>query len=267
MKAVYLLSLPVCLLAAASVKAQLTETVANEQISLWYTHLTELNQSQPIEAMSTADRFTGLPVYQLAGVHFITGKDGLNFSQPNSSDFIDPSLDYCSRLNFKISSCASGLFNRACPYNDKLYDRCCDRAYTYTAASCTYPRTLSDDICGGKHRCYCNSSAFPFTSCNTPQIKGESCSDDTQTRYRSCVCPNNNYGQWGCKEYYATPCGHICKTPYPDNCHNRVSVSLPNNSSCSSHFYDCNSKCERWTCNAGYTDISSCLWMRCWVKF
>ena len=190
----------------------------------------------------------GLPYrtnYQTAGVYFITGNKDMDFNNEDAknNDFSDPTGDNCKRLGYSITSCASGLFNRACPYNDKLYDRCCDAIYKYTAAQCSSPKRLSSDSCGGKYRCYCDTAAYPYPACNSPQIKGNSCSDDTGTRYATCVCPNANNGQWGCKEYYAAPCNNICKTPYPDNCHNRTSVQTPYG--CETYFSDCKSKCQK----------------------
>ena len=209
----------------------------------------------------------------------------MNFgSTANNNDFGDPTGDYCKRLGYTITSCASGLFNSSCPYNDKIYDRCCATTYTYTASTCTSPRTLSSDTCGGKHRCYCNTATYPYTTCNDPQIKGSACTDDSGTRYATCTCPTSNTGQWGCKENYAAPCSSVCKTPYtdcchlktsvqtpygcekyfdccsskcekayPDNCRNRTAVisSCPDNAECSS-FSDCKSKVQSWNCESGY---------------
>ena len=92
------------------------------------------------------------------------------------------------------------------------------------------------------------------------------CSDDNGTRYAACVCPEDNNGPWGCKEYYPAPCASVCKTPYPDNCHKREDVALPQNSYCSEHYDDCASKCRSWVCKSGYTNISDCAWMKCWIK-
>ncbi len=234
-----------------------------------YTHFVRTSLNQTFEPLSRAGFSLSLPnrsSFQTAGVYFITGNEGLTFENVKNQDFDDPSKDYCQKLGFNITSCASGLFNRACPYNDTFYDRCCDKAYIYTPASCSSPRTLSSESCGGKYRCYCDTKTYPYPACDSPQIKGSSCTDDTGTRYTTCVCPNSNNGPWGCQEYYPAPCNNVCKTPYPDNCHNRQSVSLPANSYCSKTFDDCDSKCESWVCKSGYTNISNCPWMRCWVK-
>ena len=265
MKAVLGLSCAVCL-TAAPVNAGSVEDDFSGKFLLSDTSLIDTNQSQSLEAVSTADGDFRLPSYKLAAVHFIVGDQGLTFNDFGKQNFDDPSNDYCQRLGFAVSSCASGLFNRACPYNDKIYDKCCDAAYIYTPASCSSPRTLSADVCGGKHRCYCDTAQYPFASCDAPRIKGEACSDDNGTRYAACVCPEDNNGPWGCKEYYPAPCASVCKTPYPDNCHKREDVALPQNSYCSEHYDDCASKCRSWVCKSGYTNISDCAWMKCWIK-
>ena len=265
MKAVLGLGCAVCL-TAAPVNAGSVEYDFSGKFLLSDTSLIDTNQSQSLEAVSTADGDFRLPSYKLAAVHFIVGDQGLTFNDFGKQNFDDPSNDYCQRLGFAVSSCASGLFNRACPYNDKIYDKCCDAAYIYTPASCSSPRTLSTDVCGGKHRCYCDTAQYPFASCDAPRIKGEACSDDNGTRYAACVCPEDNNGPWGCKEYYPAPCASVCKTPYPDNCHKREDVALPQNSYCSEHYDDCASKCRSWVCKSGYTNISDCAWMKCWIK-
>ena len=206
--------------------------------------LIDTNQSQSLEAVSTADGDFRLPSYKLAGVYFITGSNGQTFdNEAKDNDFTDPTGDNCKRLGFAVTSCASGLFNRACPYNDRIYDKCCEASYTYEASNCPAPRKLSSETCGGKHRCYCDTAQYPFASCNDPQIKGNACTDDSGTRYATCVCPNPNNGQWGCKEYYTSPCNSVCKTPYADCCHLKTSVQTPYG--CEKTYDCCSSKCEK----------------------
>ena len=247
--------------------------------------LIDTNQSQSLETVSTADGNLRLPSYKLAGVYFITGSNGQTFdNEAKDNDFTDPTGDNCKRLGFAVTSCASGLFNRACPYNDRIYDKCCEASYTYEASNCPAPRKLSSETCGGKHRCYCDTAQYPFASCNDPQIKGNACTDDGGTRYATCVCPNPNNGQWGCKEYYTSPCNSVCKTPYTDCCHLKTSVQTPygcektydccsskcekaysdncrnrnaviakcpDNATCT-YFADCKSKVQSWSCKSGY---------------
>ncbi|MFR4115171.1 MAG: hypothetical protein ACLT2E_09015 [Alphaproteobacteria bacterium] len=206
--------------------------------------LIDTNQSQSLEAVSTADGDFRLPSYKLAGVYFITGNNGQTFdNEAKDNDFTDPTGDNCKRLGFAVTSCASGLFNRACPYNDRIYDKCCEASYTYEASNCPAPRKLSSETCGGKHRCYCDTAQYPFASCSDPQIKGNACTDDGGTRYATCVCPNPVSTPYGCETYYAAPCGSVCKKAYADNCRNRTAVQTPYG--CEKFFADCSSKCEK----------------------
>ena len=206
--------------------------------------LIDTNQSQSLEAVSTADGILRLPSYKLAGVYFITGNNGQTFdNEAKDNDFTDPTGDNCKRLGFAVTSCASGLFNRACPYNDRIYDKCCEASYTYEASNCPAPRKLSSETCGGKHRCYCDTAQYPFASCSDPQIKGNACTDDGGTRYATCVCPNPVSTPYGCETYYAAPCGSVCKKAYADNCRNRTAVQTPYG--CEKSFDDCSSKCEK----------------------
>ena len=206
--------------------------------------LIDTNQSQSLEAVSTADGNLRLPSCKLAGVYFITGNNGQTFdNEAKDNDFTDPTGDNCKRLGFAVTSCASGLFNRACPYNDRIYDKCCEASYTYEASNCPAPRKLSSETCGGKHRCYCDTAQYPFASCSAPQIKGNACTDDGGTRYATCVCPNPVSTPYGCETYYAAPCGSVCKKAYADNCRNRTAVQTPYG--CEKSFADCSSKCEK----------------------
>ena len=243
MKAVLGLGCAVCL-TAAPVNAGSVEYDFSGKFLLSDTSLIDTNQSQSLEAVSTADGNLRLPSYKLAGVYFITGNNGQTFdNEAKDNDFTDPTGDNCKRLGFAVTSCASGLFNRACPYNDRIYDKCCEASYTYEASNCPAPRKLSSETCGGKHRCYCDTAQYPFASCNDPQIKGNACTDDGGTRYATCVCPNPVSTPYGCETYYAAPCGSVCKKAYADNCRNRTAVQTPYG--CEKYFADCSSKCEK----------------------
>ena len=70
--------------------------------------------------------------------------------------------------------------------------------------------------------CKCASN---LVSCPAGQVGvGDSCDG----KYVSCECPGGvDEGQYGCEEYYASPCENVCKKAYADNCHNRSSVSTP----------------------------------------
>ena len=208
--------------------------------------LIDTNQSQSLEAIPLTEQNNSLSSYKLAGVHFIvdaTKKQQVWGSSGLDNEFTDPTGDNCKRLGFAVTSCASGLFNRACPYNDRIYDKCCEASYTYEASNCPAPRKLSSETCGGKHRCYCDTAQYPFASCSDPQIKGNACTDDGGTRYATCVCPNPVSTPYGCETYYAAPCGSVCKKAYADNCRNRTAVQTPYG--CEKYFADCSSKCEK----------------------
>ena len=233
------------------VRANSVQEQSQEAVST-YVHFVRTCQNQTFEPLSGASLAIGLPNranYQTAGVHFIVSDQGTDFGNDDAknNDFSDPTGETCKNLGYTVTSCETGLFNQACPYNDKIYDRCCDVTYKYTSSQCSSPKKLSSDSCGGKYRCYCDTKTYPYASCNDPQIKGSSCTDDSGTRYATCVCPNSNNGQWGCKEYYASPCNSICKTPYTDCCHLKTSVATPYG--CEKYFDCCSSKCEK-----AYTD-------------
>ena len=90
-----------------------------------------------------------------------------------------------------------------CGYNSSYYDRCCNKAYNYTAANCNYPNYLSSDNCSGKHKCLCDRRLYPVTSCAAPEILADAndyCKETTYTTtgapvtttyYGGCKCPDN----------------------------------------------------------------------------
>ncbi len=218
-----------------------------------YTHLIETYQSQTFEPLSQTALFTEQSAsvssfVKEAKVHFITNdKDQVFSGIGGDMEFDDPTGKYCARYGFEVTSCASGLFNQACPYNDKIYDKCCEETYKYTASQCSAPKKLSSDACGGKYKCYCDTSTYPYASCDSPQIKGSACTDDSGTRYATCVCPTSVATPYGCETYYASPCNSVCQKAYADNCRNRTAVQTPYG--CEKYFSDCSSKCEK-----AYTD-------------
>jgi len=85
--------------------------------------------------------------------------------------------------------------------------------------------------------CKCASN---LVSCPAGQVGvGDSCDG----KYVSCECPGGvDEGQYGCEEYYASPCENVCKKAYADNCHNRSSVSTPYG--CAEYWPDCSGKCK-----------------------
>ncbi len=87
--------------------------------------LIDTNKSQSLEAVSTAEVDFRLNSNKLADVYFINGNNRHNFDyEDKDNDFTDPTGDNCKRLGFAVTSCASGLFNRACPFYDWIYDNC-----------------------------------------------------------------------------------------------------------------------------------------------
>ena len=213
-----------------------------------YTHFVRTSLNQTFEPLSGASLNEGLPYrtnYQTAGVHFIVSNQGADFGNDDAknNDFSDPAGETCKNLGYTVTSCETGLFNKACPYNDALYDRCCDVTYKYTSSQCSSPKKLSSDSCGGKYRCYCDITTYPYASCNSPQIKGNSCTDDSGTRYATCTCPGSVATPYGCETYYASPCNSVCQKAYADNCRNRTSVQTPYG--CETYFSDCKSKCQK----------------------
>ena len=213
-----------------------------------HNHFVRTSLNQTFESLSGASLAIGLPNranYQTAGIHFIVSNQGADFGNDDAknNDFSDPTGETCKNLGYTVTSCASGMFNKACPYNDKIYDRCCDATYKYTSSTCVSPKKLSSDTCGGKYRCYCDTATYPYATCNSPQIKGNSCTDDTGTRYATCTCPSGVATPYGCETYYASPCNSVCQKAYADNCRNRTSVQTPYG--CETYFSDCKSKCQK----------------------
>ena len=101
------------------------------------------------------------------------------------------------------------------------YESCvCKDMYLYNSSNCSYPRSVSGDSCGGQ--------------------------------YTDCVCPTGvDEGQFGCAEYYPSPCSSVCKAAYSDNCHIRSDdPNIALGYGCMKEWDDCSSKCER-----AYTDM------------
>ena len=148
--------------------------------------------------------------YKTASVCFL-GTDNCGdagFDSGNGDYKIDTEQQ-CKNEGFVRLNCSSlQEIDGACPYN------------TAYGKSCKCVETL--------------------ISCPTPQIgSGESC----EGKYVSCKCPAGVVeGQYGCKEYYTSPCETVCKKAYADNCHNRSSVSTPYG--CAEYWPDCSGKCK-----------------------
>lgn len=110
-----------------------------------------------------------------------------------------------------LVSCASNQVGQGASCGGR-YESCgCKPEYKYTSSNCSYPRSVSGASCGGQ--------------------------------YTGCDCPSGvNEGQYGCDEYYPSPCSSVCKSANADNCQNREAVSTPYG--CAEYWEDCLSKCK-----------------------
>ncbi len=110
----------------------------------------------------------------------------------------------------------------------------------YTKLNCNSVQTV-DGVCPYNPAYGLGCKCAPdLVSCTEEQTGvGESCDG----KYVSCKCPAGVVeGQYGCKEYYTSPCETVCKKAYADNCHNRSSVSTPYG--CAEYWPDCSGKCK-----------------------
>ena len=110
----------------------------------------------------------------------------------------------------------------------------------YTKLNCNSVQTV-DGVCPYNPAYGLGCKCAPdLVSCTEEQTGvGESCDG----KYVSCKCPAGVVeGQYGCEEYYASPCETVCKKAYADNCRNRIEVSHPYG--CESYYADCQAKCE-----------------------
>lgn len=171
----------------------------NSDFSLWYTDLIGKNKSQALE-LKPMDNITPMP--KLAKVHFIVD-DGNTLGFNNiEQDFDHDNVNRCKSLGFKLTgNCgANERASRYCPYDNGYYDQCCDLNFGYSKAECSYPNTISGNSCGGKFKCYCDRSLYPYTatSCPSPKIhNNDKCSEvvysngkaTTNVYYSDCLCP------------------------------------------------------------------------------
>ena len=119
-----------------------------------------------------------------------------------------------------LVSCASNQIGQGASCGGRYESCVCKDMYLYNSSNCSYPRSVSGDSCGGK--------------------------------YTDCVCPTGvDEGQYGCAEYYPSPCSSVCKVAYSDNCHIRSDdPNIALGYGCMKYYDDCSSKCER-----AYTDM------------
>ena len=165
-------------------------------------HFAELSEKTTLQLKNPS--FSLQKLQKLAKVHFI-----IDTSDKIGFDNIDQNFDHdnvnrCKNLGFKkTGSCgANEYISRRCPYDDSYFDTCCDKNFAYAKAECSYPNTISGNSCGGKFKCYCDRSLYPYTatSCPSPKLHNEDrCSDvtyvagapTTNVYYSDCVCPAN----------------------------------------------------------------------------
>ena len=155
----------------------------------------------------------------------------------------------------KLVSCASNQTGQGASCGGKYESCSCKGEYLYTSANCSYPRSVSGDSCGGKYTgCSC-PSGVSSGNYGCEEYYGSPCSGICKKAYGD-NCHNrtdNNSALYGCMKYY-NDCSTKCETPYKDNCRNRTEVisSCPANAVCS-YFSDCSSKISSWSCKSGYT--------------
>ena len=223
--------------------------------------------------------------------------EGFSKQNCNSVQTIDGVCPYNSAYGLGCK-CASNLVS--CPTGQVGVGEACNGQYAScqcdpALVACSSKEVGQGASCGGKYQsCVCKSEyIYNSSNCSYPRsVSGDSCGG----KYTDCVCPTGvDEGQYGCEEYYPSPCSSVCKVAYSDNCHIRsddpnialgygcmkewddcsskceraytdmcrertaVISDCPANATCS-YFSDCSSKCSAWSCNSGYKqEGSSCV--------
>ena len=195
----------VCALFLAGFYAADAGALVYSNPSSWYADLIGKSQNQIFESkplsLPEARNISPLPKY--AKVHFIVDtNDKLGFDNIEQS-FDHDNVNRCETLGFnKTGACgANERVSRYCPYDNSYYDQCCDLNFGYAKAECSYPNTISGNSCGGKFKCYCDRSIYPYTatSCPSPKIHNEDkCAEvtysagkaTTSVYYSDCLCPS-----------------------------------------------------------------------------
>ena len=300
----------------------LTPVSSDNNAILEYTHT---YTPVPEPASSFADMSRS---YQTAGICFLGVGDcdpNVGFASSGSSsggndDYTVNTTSQCLNEGFVRQNCNSvQTIDGVCPYNsayglgckcvsnlvscpagqvgvgescDEMYASCeCDPALK----TCSSKEVGQGASCGGRYEsCVCKDMyLYNSSNCSYPRsVSGDSCGG----KYTDCVCPTGvDEGQYGCAEYYPSPCSSVCKVAYSDNCHIRsddpnialgygcmkkwddcsskceraytdmcrertaVISSCPDNADCS-YYSDCSSKISSWSCNSGYKqEGSSCV--------
>ena len=276
-----------------------------QALPLKYTHLIETSQSQTFEPYSRANLIVGLPyrsTYKTAKVTFISGDSDINFGTPS---FPVSYKTACENAGYKLTKCTSGNPTSFCPYDTTYFKECCDSAYKYSKYECSYPNTISANSCGGKFKCYCDTTLYPYTTsnCTSPKELSDKCVDDNGAHYSTCKCPSyyrtcdaslnlvgvgtactqngqSVYASCECKSGYNQICEEFGPVNANDYCLNGIKYynscktcgnygymsSCPTGIECS--FEQCSGKYfPTGQCSNGYTDISdaSCEWYRYWM--
>ena len=221
--------------------------------------------------------------YKTAGICFLGVGDcdpNVGFASSGSSsggndDYTVNTTSQCLNEGFSKQNCNSvQTIDGVCPYNsayglgckcrpdliscpagqvgvgescDEMYASCeCDPALV----SCSAKENGTGASCGGRYEsCVCKDMyLYNSSNCSYPRsVSGDSCGG----QYTDCVCPTGvDEGQYGCAEYYPSPCSSVCKVAYSDNCHIRSDdPNIALGYGCMKKWDDCSSKCER-----AYTD-------------
>lgn len=149
--------------------------------------------------------------YQTAAICFLGNKDcevSGGFTSGND-DLGISNEQLCHNEGFSQLKCNSlQVVHNICPYDSDYAKECRCRE---GLVSCASPLTGVGESCDGK--------------------------------FASCQCPTGvPSGSYGCKEYYPSPCGSVCKTAQTDNCSARAGKTCSDG--CSLYYSDCPSKCE-----------------------
>ena len=211
--------------------------------------------------------------YQVAAICFLGAGDCGNMKFDSGDEEYDlDTAQQCLNEGFvKVSCNTSQEVENVCPHNSGYASGCkcrgdlvtCTAAQDGSGTACggKYPSCIckpslktcasnqngSGASCGGRYEtCTCKAEyQYTTANCTNPRsVSGSACDG----KYTACTCPAGvSAGSYGCKEYYPSPCGSVCKIAHSDNCHNRTEVQALYG--CMSYYADCPSKCER-----AYTD-------------
>ena len=140
-----------------------------------------------------------------ARVCFATDPDcgaGGNFGNMNDLKQYD---DACNEAGYDQTSCETGKLKYICPYKNSWL-KCCNMDYSYS--SCVYPMQTAGE-CGGKFKCTCDQSKYPWTqercaaNSKDSMTGGASCAEqvlndsgtalDTKLYYTECRCDRGMY--------------------------------------------------------------------------